>query len=667
MKKFKMYFWTGLVWSILLFALSFLLFFSFSYMGVRDAQVEQMVRDNYSGLIILYNLKILLAYAVISLAVAAGAALLKLRRWWSVAALELSVWLSFWFYAVKLHPQLFMEELYNKGGLRRGLQLLLTDRMPLFLPFAFLAALVLSLAWRKKRLWAGALLVVFGALLVLRFPVPRAEAPESKQPNILIFGTDSLRPTSIGYNGYQRPTPALDKLFAGGANFSGATSSLARTFSSFTSLLTSTYPPEHGIRHMYPRFEERRRDWFTLTKILKQNGYRTGVVSDFAGDIFTRIDYGFDDVEAPYLTIKNVIRQRCLEVHYLLLGFLIHPAIHRFFPEMAGMPMYLDPYYLNRGSQYFIRSAVAAQKPFFLLSFSSNCHFPYIAKYPYYKLYTDPGYRGPHKYCKFDTAMKEFSRSDIPESDRRQIRAFYDGGVRLFDDSLADMLAFLEKSGLSRNTIVVILSDHGESLYEDGYGIGHGDHLRGPYSNTMTFGVWSPYESFAGRRIAPTVRDIDVAPTLLDMLNLPVPDRFRGRSLLPVMRGGSFGGYPAYMETELWYTPETPYIRNRMRMAYPGVQKVLELVPDSGEIILKKEFTPIVIRSKHRGMRLNDRRYIYMPGDHGFQEEWYIDEKLLPQPPLDDAALLGLKNTMLGLFNGKLSVDGSGRIEEKIE
>ena len=52
MKKIKVHFWTGLVWSILLFVLSFLLFFSFSYMGVRDARVEKMVRDNYALLII---------------------------------------------------------------------------------------------------------------------------------------------------------------------------------------------------------------------------------------------------------------------------------------------------------------------------------------------------------------------------------------------------------------------------------------------------------------------------------------------------------------------------------------------------------------------------------------------------------------------------------------
>lgn len=666
MKKFSKYIWTGLAWSILLFIISFLLFFNFSYMGVRDAQVEKMVRDNYAVFIILYNLKILAVYIFISLIVAACAALLKVQKWWGIVAFELFVWMPFWCFAVKLHPQLFMEQLYNKGGLRQGLQLLITDFMPLYFPFALLAAGILFLAWRKKRLWAGGLVIVLGSLLVIRFPVLTAAKNQLQQPNILVFGTDSLRPGNISYNGYNRPTPAIDRLFAAGANFTGATSSLARTFSSFTSILTSTYPPEHGIRNMYPRPEERNRNWLTLTKILRQQGYRTGVISDFAGDIFTRADYGFSDVHVPHLTIKSIIRQRCLEIHYLLLGFLIHPAGRYFFPEMTGMPMYLDPYYLNTDSKCFIRDSAAERKPFFLLYFSSNCHFPYIAKYPYYKLYSDAHYRGPHKYCKFDTAMKDFSRSDIPEADRRQIRAFYDGGVRLFDDSLADMQSYLKKSGLDRSTIIVILSDHGESLYENGYGIGHGDHLRGPYSNNMTFGVWSPFESFAGRRITPTVRDIDIAPTLLDMVKIKPPVAFKGHSLLPVMRGAEFAGYPAYMETELWYTPETPYIKNRVRMAYPGIMKVIELEPKSGEIILKKEFQDVVIQSKYRGIQLNNKKYIYMPGDRGFQEEWYLDEKPVAREAIRDSELLNLKYKLLDMFENKFIIMNDGEIKEKL-
>jgi arylsulfatase A-like enzyme len=263
--------------------------------------------------------------------------------------------------------------------------------------------------------------------------------------------------------------------------------------------------------------------------------------------------------------------------------------------------------------------------------------------------------------------MKTYSGFDLSREDKEQIVALYDGANRMFDDQVGEMLAFLKKCGLDRNTIIVLFSDHGESLYENGYGSGHGDHLRGPYSTSMTFGVCSPYEGFGGRRIVPTVRDIDIAPTLLDMVGIKPPISFKGHSLLPVMRGGEFSGYPVYMETELWYTPETPYIKDRVRMSYPGIMKVIELVPETGEIVLKKDFHEVVIQAKYRGVQLNNKKYIYMPGDQGFQEEWYLDEKLVPREAIRDPELLNLKNLLLELLPGRFVILRNGRIKERID
>jgi hypothetical protein len=390
------------------------------------------------------------------------------------------------------------------------------------------------------------------------------------------------------------------------------------------------------------------------------------MISDFAGDIFARIGYGFDHIQAPHLTLQNLIKQRCLEFHYSLLSFLINPVGRNLFPVMWLMPLNIDPYFVTNTSKKFIRNAVKGGKPFFMVYFSSNSHFPYGSQYPYYQLYADRTYRGPHKYRKVDM-MKTYSGYDLSAADKEQIVALYDGSVRMFDDQVGEMLAFLKKCGLEKNTIVVLFSDHGESLYENGYGTGHGDHLRGPFSNSMTFGVHSPFEDFQGRRIVPTVRDIDIAPTLLDLVGIRPPATFKGRSLLPVMRGGEFSGYPAYMETELWYSPETPYIKDRVRMAYPGIMKVIELVPGSGEVVLKKEFKEVMVQAKYRGVQLNNRKYIYMPGDRGFQEEWYLDEKQVPRGEIKDPELLNLKTMLLKLLPGRFIIMRNGRIKERID
>jgi hypothetical protein len=417
---------------------------------------------------------------------------------------------------------------------------------------------------------------------------------------------------------------------------------------------------------MFPRPEELELKLPTLVQALKREGYDTGMISDFAGDVFARLGYGFDRIQAPKLSLQNLIRQRCLEFHYSLLSFLINPVGRDIFPVMWLMPLNIDPYYVTNTSKRFIRDSVQAGKPFFMFYFSSNSHFPYGSQYPYYQLYADREYRGPHKYRKVDM-MKTYSGFDLSPADREQIVALYDGAVRMFDDQVGEMLAFLEKSGLADDTIIVLFSDHGECLYENGYGTGHGDHLRGPYASNMTFGVCSPYEDFKGRRIVPTVRDIDIAPTLLDPAGIRPPGSFKGRSLLPVMRGGEFRGYPAYMETELWYTPETPYIKDRVRMAYPGIMKVIELAPGSGEIVLKKEFKDVMVQAKYRGIQLNGKKYVYMPGDRGFQEEWYVDERPVAREAIHDPELLNLKYKLLELFKDRFIIMRSGRIKERID
>jgi hypothetical protein len=667
MSKFNKNLWIGLVWALLLFALSFVFFFNLSYMGVRDRTIEKVITDNFKNVIIFFNLKILLFYFIVALIIAIFSLLLNIEKKINIFLFHVFFWFWFLLKGIKVSPHLFVEPLYMKGGLLKDLHVFITDSIPLLVIYMIFPLVIMVIAWKKKRLAHGLLVIVLVAAFIFPFKsgaVPRHES--AQKPNILILGTDSLRPDHLAYNGYFRPTPNIDRLLQNGANFLNAKSSLARTFSSFTSVLTSTFPPDHQIRHMFPRPEELKLKLPTLIQVLKQQGYDTGLISDFAGDIFSRLGYGFDHIQAPHLTLPNLIRQSSLEFHYFLLSFLIHPVGRAIFPVMWLMPLDIDPYYVTENSKKFIRNAVKAGKPFFMVYFSSNCHFPYGSQFPYYRLYTDKSYRGANKYCKMDM-MKTYSGFDLSNADKEQIVALYDGAARMFDDQVGAMLDFLKKSGLERNTIVVLFSDHGESLYENGYGIGHGDHLRGPYSNNMTFGVYSPFENFQGRKITPTVRDIDIAPTLLDIVKIKPPVSFKGHSLLPVMRGGAFAGYPAYMETELWYTPETPYIKDRVRVSYPGIQQILELAPQTDEIVLKKEFIPVVIQAKYRAIQLNNKKYIYMPGDNGFQEEWFLDEKPVARETISDPELLNLKYKLLDLFADKFIIMGDGEIKEKIE
>lgn len=664
MKTFKKTVLISLSFGLALFLLSFLFYFNFSYMGARDKEVEKFLLDNFVLLIIAFNLKILFFYSLFSFLIGCFSFLLNIKKTLNIILFQVFVWFFFWVRAVKLLPQLFDDQLYHRGGVLKIFQIIITDMTPFLVIYGLFVLILLLIAFYKRRFLYGMFIVLLCFLFAMRFKVSSMEPGLNHRPNILVLGMDSLRPSRISYNGYFRKTPNIDTLFEKGVNFLNTKSSLARTTASFTSIFTSTYPPEHKIRYMFPGPELINREQRTLMQVLSKKGYETSVISDFAGDVFTLIDYGFDNIKSSHTTVQNILKQRSIEIHYFLESFLINPIAHFFFPEMSLMPLNIDSYYVKEYTKKYIKHSVKKGKPFFILSFWSNNHFPYVSKYPYYKLYTEKGYEREHKYRKMDI-MKSYSGYNLADEDKAQINGLYDGSVKMFDDEVGDILEFLEKNQLQKNTIIVIMSDHGESLYENGYGIGHGDHLRGPYSNTLTFGIFSPFEDFKGRKISQTVRDIDIAPTILDLLDIKSPSTFRGKSLKPVMKGNPFDGYLAYMETGLWYTPETPYIKDRIRIQYPAVKQLIKVDLDSGIIILKDRYHENVIEAKHKAVQLNNKKYIYMPGKEKYMEEFFLDEMPVKKKYINDRDFLNFKIKMIRLFPKLFFLDENGFIRER--
>ena len=126
---------------------------------------------------------------------------------------------------------------------------------------------------------------------------------------------------------------------------------------------------------------------------------------------------------------------------------------------------------------------------------------------------------------------------DPPEPYRSRFAAEpYAGEIAFADAQLARLLAFLERRGLLNKTVIVVIGDHGESLGE------HGESTHGffAYQSVLEvpFAILAPPERrIPARRVADVVRSVDVAPTVLDLLNLPAADTFDGTSLVPLMNG----------------------------------------------------------------------------------------------------------------------------------
>jgi arylsulfatase A-like enzyme len=359
---------------------------------------------------------------------------------------------------------------------------------------------------------------------------------------------------------------------------------------------------------MFPRWEDRQHDFDAMPGRFRSAGYRTAVVSDYAGDIFGRIDLGFQTVDTPRFDLRELVRQRALERETPLLPFLHSRVGRSLFPVLREMNHAADPEMLAADVGRAIDGFGKA--PFFLTVFFSTAHFPYAAPNPYYGAYTDPAYRGRYKYHK-PVGLGDEAPPDV--ADIRQIRGLYDGAVRSIDDAMAEVIDRLASRGLLDDTVVVVTADHGETLYENNHGQGHGDHLFGDEGTHTPLIIFDP-RSREHHHESGVVRDVDLAPTIYDLVGLPRADRLDGATLAPVFSGKPLDKRTAFAETELWFTEDIQAVSPEMRFPYPGVMHLTELDGDHGdEIVLRKQWEPLTTMARHRMARDERFKLVYVP------------------------------------------------------
>jgi arylsulfatase A-like enzyme len=570
-----------------------------------------------------------------------------------VAALHAGIQLQ----AMALHPQLYASAWYAQGGWRRTVHVLATDvlgpngvvilcligcalfvsgpfsRWPLWPDRASRAlervgTRILRLAsdsWRHRHGVAlcaavGGAATLFG-LAMVRAPSASARAshaddpargdapPYDARPNVLVIAADSLRADRLD----PRTAPHLWSLAARGTRFDRAYVSLPRTFPSWVTLLTGRHPHHHGIRSMFPRWEERTRDFDALPERLARAGWATGVVSDYAGDIFSRIDLGFGAVDVPEFDFRQLVRQRALELETPLLPLLESRLGRAAFPVLREMNDDADPSVLAEDAIRSMR-ALKERGPFFLVVFFSTAHFPYAAPFPYYRRFADSSYRGRFKYFKPVGLGREAPTNG---RDEQQVRAVYDGAVSAIDDAAQSILDALAKEGLAKKTIVVVTADHGETLFDHGHGQGHGDHLFGDEGTHVPLVIVDPRR--ATSHVNDTiVRDVDFAPTIYALTGVTPPANLDGRRLDPALDGEQIPAALAYAETGLWFTEEIAGLPGDLRLPYPGIAHLTEVDTQHGdEVVLEREVRALAITAKHRMVRDDRFKLIYIPTRKG--------------------------------------------------
>jgi len=474
--------------------------------------------------------------------------------------------------------------------------------------------LILSPGPRALPVAAGGALL--GAAMALAAAPPAPPAPTAR-PNVVLIAVDSLRGDMLGLD--PPVTPVIDAFAARAAAFDNAYSVMPRTFPAWASLLTGRYPHGHGVRHMFPVPRDGPVVSGSLGHILARAGYRTAVISDFAGEVFTRGDFGFQHVVAPEFTLRSNVRLGSLKIHVHLMPYLVGLFEGAGHPELLAFERLGDPRWLTRRALSWI--GADDPRPFFLVVFYSSGHFPFASHAPFYDRFTEPGYRGRSRFHKATVGqpLEGLAR----EREEAHIRGLYKGAIAASDAAIGELLRGLEARGLFERSVIVVTADHGETLYEDGLGVGHGDHLYGRATLHVPLLLRWPGFPHEGRRVAASVPLVDVAPTVLGRIGLiPRPD-LDGVDLAPSLAApGPPPHRPVFAETGLtFFPPETHRVDDRIQFA-AGFD-AFRFDPETWEIYLDPRYEDMAILAKHRALIEGDWKLIYVPTRDGVRWELY--------------------------------------------
>src|SRR5690242_1940406 len=316
-----------------------------------------------------------------------------------------------------------------------------------------------------------------------------AQRPQKKPsaPDIYLVTIDTLRADHVHCYGYERvQTPALDALAKDGIRFAQAFTPSPITNTSHATILTGLMPGSHGVTDFAVPLSPAHP---TIAELLKKQTFHTaafiGAVILDSKTLAPGFDRGFDYYD----------------------NFPEHPTTKSRWGrvERRGMDV------VQHAEAWLTRHPAGSH---FMWVHLYDPHDPYEPPPPYSQAYKDRP---------------------------------YDGEIAYADSALAHFVAYLKQAGRYRNSIIVVVGDHGEGLgehHEDTHGIFLYDS-----TTHVPLIVKLPGEAHAGTEVQSQVRTVDIVPTILDLAGAPALQKGDGESLKPYF-AGTEADRPAFGETD---------------------------------------------------------------------------------------------------------------------
>ncbi len=366
--------------------------------------------------------------------------------------------------------------------------------------------------------------------------------------NIIVISLSNLRKKNMSFYGYTRPTtPNIDNFFKDSFVFNHAIAPASITYTDATSFFFSLQPTVHRYMSRDDRESSKRilRNYRSFPKILHDKGYKTAA---FVSDE----DYRYENIFGPQFD------------YYFDRSFYTDYGIE------------FKPWQYNIGTKDLVTPTINwlrenHSSKFFLFFQAYDMHCPYTPRGRFQKLYqkdynpkidfqndcfityneVEKIKKGNKDYFKLydwkhflDNKMDDgtlFGQRDLDH-----LVNLYDAELTNADDNLSNLFTEIKKLGLSKNTIIIFMSEHGDYLGESGYYMKVAVTAKGNLHNAnLSYPLMIQYpplkKSFQQNQM---IQTIDLAPTILNMVGIQQPSRMQGKSFLKILGNNlSFNDY----------------------------------------------------------------------------------------------------------------------------
>ena len=353
------------------------------------------------------------------------------------------------------------------------------------------------------------------------------------RPNFVIFMPDDQSYETIGaYGNDWVQSPNLDRLAAEGIRFNRAFVTNSLCAPSRASVLTGLYSHTHGVATNRvtppgsgPTGVTLSKEFVTFPEILQDHGYETA----FIGKIHVE----------PWLRDREFDYYFAFEDHGAYRNPKLAEVTNRVGPyEDVAYPGYLIDIITEHAVEYLKQDR---DKPFCLLFWHKAPHSPLDPHARYRGMYGDHDFQPPETWTDDYTGKPKVLRDREPVKDTPEARKAWGNGKRLYyqllagvDDSVGEVLNALDNLGIADNTVVIHTSDNGMNM---------GHHGLADKRFMYEASIRVPFIVRYPKLVTPNVDsdhmilNIDMAPTVLDMAGVSVPDFMHGRSILPILKG----------------------------------------------------------------------------------------------------------------------------------